>query len=514
MENLQKLQIHTCLLCVCFVTACASNSPRAGKLDTSHKASGSPSANNHAIESFALSDRLAWPDTSPIMPLVSAEKLYTFVAKDLPIHQAVKLFAQAYNINLIVSQDVVGMVNVEFHNLPFNQAMAALLNSNGYYWEEEDGLILVRSIETKIFSIDYIRLVRSGSGSSQAQVSSGSSSEGGGEAAGAMKIEQSDKVDFWEELDKQLKVIVSEKGRLVINRLAGTVQVTDQHKRVKEISKYITQLNQSIYRQVDISVKIVEVTLSDDFSLGIDWSRVGPVPPIPGHNQNFKIPYTVNQPVGGIPVLPPTLNFTGSRIGSDGSNKLTGILTALKEQGNVNIVSQPRIRTLNNQSALIKVGTDRTFFRKEKQTDTTSAVQSTVTTDVPQVVTEGIVLAITPQISLDGWITMDISPVVTRVSSISEVLDENGVVQSTAPNLEIRQTSSLVRTRNGETVVIGGLIQNQKIDSTRAIPWLHRIPILGNLFKGRYKSEVKRELIMFVTPRLIDDSSIFKNASN
>ena len=501
------------IISVMLMQSCALTSSLLGSKDAAHEAVSVSEKDSQAIKPLALQDRIAWPESAAVLPAVTAEKLYTFATKDISLEQALKLFAQAYKLNIIVHPDVKGTINVNFHDLPFAQAMSALLNSHGYYWEKQGELIHVRSVETRVFNVDYIRLVRSGSGSSQAQISSSSSESGSGsgdsdETAGAMKIEQVDKVDFWVELEEQLKVLVSESGRLVVNRLAGTVQVTDQHKRVDEIGKYIQQLNRSIFRQVDIEVKIIEVTLNDDFSLGINWERIAPTALTPGNSRGFEIRNIVGQPAGGITALSPSLSFTGIQRDQNGLRKFEGVVEALKEQGEVNIVSQPRIRTLNNQSALIKVGTDRTFFRKETQKDSTTVNQEVTTTDLPQVVTEGIVLAITPQISMNGWITMDISPVVTRVSSVVEVKNNEGVVESTAPNLDISQASSLVRARNGETIVIGGLIQKQKIDTTRGIPWLHRVPGLGYLFKGNYQSDVQRELVMFVTPRLISQKPI------
>ena len=440
------------------------------------------------------------------LPDQASEMLFTFQAKAAPLRQALQLFAMAYDINMIIDKDVVGDIDVDFRDLPFDEAMQALLDTHGYYWFRDGRLVHVRSWETRTFTVDYIRLVRSGSGSSQAQVSSGGSEGEAGNSestAGTMTIQQTDKVDFWQELDEQLSALISDAGRLVMNRLAGTVQVTDQHRRVEEIGKYLNQIEQAVYRQVDIEVKIIEVTLNDDFSLGIDWSRLVSGTST-GTNTDFNINGIVNAPAGGVAALAPGLEVTFSDIASDGSNDLTGVLNALQEQGEVQIVSQPHVRTLNNQSALIKVGTDRTFFRKEQVTDATNAGSQTFSTDVPQVVTEGIVLSITPQISMDGWVTMDVSPVVTRVSSVSEVVDGDGNVQSTAPNLDISQASSLVRARSGETIVIGGLIQTQESYTNRGVPGLRKIPGVGALFSGTYKADQQKELVMFLTPRVVE----------
>ncbi|MEM7284005.1 MAG: secretin N-terminal domain-containing protein [Pseudomonadota bacterium] len=510
--SLDKRLIFLLLACL---SACASQ-PEAHKGLSSELETAAVHTSAVAEKpSLELNSRLAWPESPDVVPEHAQEELYTFQATDLPLTQALRIFAKAHSLNMVVDNDVSGTISVDFQDLRFDQAMSALLDAHGFYWKRKRDLIRVGAVETRVFSIDYIRLVRSGSGSSQAQVSSGSDSasgEGGDDVAGTMTIQQSDKVDFWTELEEQLGVMVSEQGRIVTNRLAGTVQITDSHRRVEEVAQYIRQVNDAIYRQVDIEVKLVEVTLADDFSLGVDWSRLIS-PGNTGSHGDLSINNIVGQPIGGITSLPRTLNVTGVNISSDGDNLVTAVIDALKEQGEVRVVSQPRIRTLNNQSALIKVGTDRTFFRKEQLTDTTTAGSQIFSTDVPQVVTEGIVLAITPQISLDGWITLDVSPVITRVSSVSEVLDNQGNVQSTAPNLDISQASSLVRSRSGDTVVIGGLIQEQQIESVRSVPGLGRIPGVGELFKGRYKNWQKKELLMFVTPRIIDANTALTQLS-
>jgi MSHA type pilus biogenesis protein MshL len=466
-----------------------------------------------------VSDRIAWPQTDPVVPVAAREPLYTFAADDLPLQRALELFGEAYELNLVVDEEIDGAVNVDFTDLPFAEAMSALLDSRGYYFDRRGNLIHVKSTETRTFTIDYIRLVRSGSGSSTAQVNSGvdSSGSGGGSGsgsgggtdntAGAMTIEQVDTVDFWDEIEEQLEQIVSESGRLVVNRLAGMIQITDQHRRVEEVARFVAQLNRSIYRQVDIDVKIVQVVLREDYALGIDWSRLVSETNT-GGNWDFNINNTVTSPAGGFAPLSNVVNLVFSDIGSDGSNNLTAVITALEEQGDVEVVSQPRIRTLNNQSALIKVGTDRTFFRREQLTDSTSAGSQVFSTDVPQVVTEGVVLAITPQISLEGWITMDVSPVVTRVSSVSEVRDATGNVVSSAPNLDVSQSSSLVRTKSGNTIVIGGLIQDISSETDRGILGLAGLPGVGGLFKGQYKATERTELVMFVTPRLIGQPDV------
>ncbi|MCP5145791.1 MAG: secretin and TonB N-terminal domain-containing protein [Gammaproteobacteria bacterium] len=463
---------------------------------------------------LTLEQRLAYPSPDITAPRTAGEHLYSFVAQNLPISQALQIFREAYQLNIVTDSDVAGTLTVDFRDLPFDQAMEAMLDSLGLYWSREGNLIRVRSRQTRTFVIDYIRLVRSGSGSSLAQIASNSSSSSGSTAgsgsgtsasgeSGKITIEQSDTVQFWSELEEQIGTLTSESGRLVINRMAGTIQVTDAYPRVQEIGRFVNEINRAVHRQVDIDVRIVEVSLNDDFSLGIDWSRLTPNGNT-GVEFNLQTGNIVTQPAGGFNAKLPTLATDIFSVNSNGVFDFTAMLDALREQGTVRVVSQPQIRALNNQSAMIKVGTDRTFFRREVTTNSTTSGSTIESEDVPQVVTEGIVLALTPQIATSGWIMLDVSPVVTRVSSIATALDENGNVRSTAPNLDIRQASSLVRVRNGETIVIGGLIQDQQSDTERTVPGIGNVPVLGRLFGGTYQVRGKKELVMFLTARLVE----------
>ncbi len=473
-----------------------------------------------------LSARLVMPasDTDQL-PTQATEQLYSFFARDFPIDQVLALFARAYKLNIVVDKDVTGAINVEFHDLPFDQAMEAMLGSLGYHWERDGGLVRVRSTATRTFTVDYIRVVRQGeaqatsssttssasgsggiggSGSSGASAGNtgGSGSEQGG---GSVSVSQRGSVPFWDELEAQLHAMLSPNARLVVNRTAGTIMVTDQMRRVREVGRYLGDINEAVQRQVDIEVRIVEVSLNDDFSLGIDWQRAMSQFHS-GKQVDFHASTIVKQPAGGVTPAANVFSLGLLDVATSGAIRLSAVIDALKQQGDVKVVSQPHIRTLNNQAGMIKVGTDRTFFRREQVTDTTAAGATTSSSDIPQIVTEGIVLGLTPQISNDGWIMIDVYPVITRVSSVTQVIGAGGQVQSTAPNLDIRQSTSLVRAQSGETIVIGGLISDTISDTTRGIPGLGDIPIAGNLFKGRYNQHGKQELVIFLTPKLIGPS--------
>jgi MSHA biogenesis protein MshL len=411
-----------------------------------------------------------------------AKQMFSFRAQDMPLSDALRLFARVNELNIVVGPDVVGEVTVDFQGLSLDRAMAALLETHGFFWEKQDELIIVRRFETRAFTLDYIRLERGGSGRNKAQVTSGS---GGGQDAGEVSLSQQDQIKFWEELEAQVKALLSQDGRVVVNRLSGTIQVTDLHKRVEEVSQFLVNVRQSLYRQVEIEARIYEVTLSDDYSLGINWNRID----FETKSGSIGLTNIITAAAGGftIPAATAAISFV------DGSFDV--VLEALHQQGQVKIVSQPRILTLNNQPALIKVGTDQSFF----SSTTTQGVggSGNIITEQVRTVTSGLVLSVTPQISQDGWIMMDVSPIITTLGTPVE--SPNG---STAPTIDVKQSGGLVRVKDGEMVIIGGLIQDQLADTERKVPVLGDIPGLGRLFKGTFQAKRKTELVIFLTAQI------------
>jgi MSHA type pilus biogenesis protein MshL len=265
---------------------------------------------------------------------------------------------------------------------------------------------------------------------------------------------------------------------------------------VQNVADFLDQLHGTVHRQVEIEAKIYDVTLNDQFHLGIDWEQI-----IRTHGGNLRgIGSTiVTAPVGGDVVRSAALSLIFT-------NRNTAVVVqALQEQGNVQIISQPRLRTLNNQTAIIKVGTDMPFFSRTTffiPTGGVAGIPATTTTteDTFQTITVGTILSITPQISDDRWISLDISPVITSLVAVR--ISPGGT--TTAPELDIKQASTLVRVRSEETIVIGGLIQDTHATTVRKIPLIGDIPGLGLLFRGKFDSKQKRELVIFLTPRIVD----------
>ena len=467
------------------------------------------------------------------MPASLADiKLYSFRATGQPVRLALSQLATAYKLNIVVDQDVEGLVTVDLKDLPLEKVLEAVLEPPGLAWRWQDGLLRVSRLETRTFTINYLRLVRSGNGISSASVSLSSGGGGGGGSTGnsSSSIARNDSIDFWSELEEQLDTMLersdndyagSERpmettvqtdratnitttltqpvretaGRLVIDRLSGTVQVTTSRARMKNVEEFLKRIKDGINRQVYIEAKVVEVQLNDERSLGIDWNELDFGSLTLGTN------LIINNPAGGFGALPPTVAGTYIRSFNGTLESVDMALAALEQQGDVKVVSQPRVRTLNNQQAIVRVGTERTFFTTTTTiTNVAGGVPIQTVTNIPSTINEGLVLTVTPQISENGDITMDVSPVLTNITGTDTSPD--GL--SNAPILDIKQTSTLVRMHDGETIVVGGLIQEAVSATRRSVPILGSIPGLGRLFTATYDRDVRRELVIFLTPRIIE----------
>lgn len=470
----------------------------------------------------------------------TAKKLFSFKASGLELQSALALFAQANELNIVPDSDVTGTVTLDVRDLPLEAIMRALLEANDYSWSLENGLIRVRAHNTKTFHVDYLRLSRTGTGSSSATLqsaSSGGGGQGGGQSGGqggsggggggggagaggagagggaaggpggsAVSLRAENPIDFWKELKSELEKLLSPKGiqTLAINMTAGIIQVTDRPAALKRLDGYLQSLNQTLHLQVDIEARLYDVTLNDQFQFGVDWnvvaSKIGGAT-VPGGLASFAGNSKVLGGIGGFDLSPGT--FTGTFTGGDSTVAAEAMLDALQEQGEVQVISKPRIRTMNNQTALIKVGTETPFFQSSSTlipgagTGGAGGTAAVVEEDQVTTITVGTILAITPQISTDNWITLDISPVLT--SLLDTKTSQNG---STAPVLDIKQASTLIRVRDGSTIVLGGLIQTQMGQKRRKVPVMGDIPWLGELFTGRFDAVQKRELVMFITPRI------------
>ena len=477
------------------------------------------------------------PEASPDLERHTSGKIIKqFRADGLDLKTALAMFASDNELNIVPDNDVNGIVTLDVHNLPLDQMMRALLEASDCSWQEEDGLIRVRNTETRTFAVNYLRLSRGGTGNSSATLnpatagsssgsggsggssggsgsggSTGGNVGGGGSGGSSVNLTSDNSTDFWTELRAELGFILTPAGfkSLAINKMAGIIQVTDRPSALKRVEHYLDATEESANRQVDVETKIYDVTLNSQFQFGIDWNHVASAYQGSLGFGAATLPTAIgsastglgNSAIGGLNTSPASSATVGSPTTLVFQNMNTAAaVSALQTQGRVEVVAAPRIRTLNNQTAMVKVGQELPFFSETTINSQSSSGNQVTSGDTITTVTIGTILSITPQISEDGWIAMDISPVLTSLEQVET--SPNGT--ATAPELTDKQASTLVRVRDGTTVVLGGLIQTEKDQNANKVPVLGDIPVLGQLFTGTYHAKSKSELVIFVTPHIVD----------
>lgn len=430
-------------------------------------------------------------------------------------------------INMVVHPDVTGEINIHLQNVTLAEALQAVRDSFGYeYIETPYGYrILPKALQNKVFHINYLNVSRRGrSGMSVASgqiadnqeisASSSSSSDstqnrrtssmeiGGSKAS---EIETTASTDFWKTLEGTLQMIIGkgEDRRVVIDPQSGLVVVRAYPDELSAVDSFLQKAELSLQKQVIIEAKIIEVELKSGFQAGIQWDNfdLGPGGTFAASGKEYAGSLSSFTPrnddgLGGVF----SLNFNVS--------DFAGVISMLQTQGEVQVLSSPRISTVNNQKAVIKVGTDEFFVTNVASSTTTS---TTTTQNTPEISLtpffSGIALDVTPQIGKDDEVILHVHPSVTEVVEKTKTIDLAGdTYQLPLAFSSIRETDSIIRARNGQVVVIGGLLQNKKTVLDANVPWLSRIPVLGYFFRQKKESMVKSELVILLQPKVIENN--------
>jgi MSHA type pilus biogenesis protein MshL len=457
------------------------------------------------------------------------EAKLSLVVRETDINDVLFLLSKDSNLPIVADKDVKGPVTVNIKNKGIFEILHAVTKPLGYTVFVEDGVIRVTGpkLVSKMFHINYIRGSRNSSSSMNASISSSTQSSGQqpgtqvvavgsagsagtyrGSGNAGVTITTEDKSSFWRELAGALEVLIfgtSGAGgessfskadktgkKLVINYQSGLVFVTDYSDNMKNIEDFLADLQDTVRRQVMIQAHIVEVSLNDDYSLGLDWvALAGSGIGAGGQLIKFSQHLVPNPPTGVFQV-----KITDKDV--------RALLDAMKEQGNLNILSSPRISAINNQKALIKLTTQEVSWITNTIIVPGSNGNITQTSNTPQIDEVGIFLDVTPQIDGEGLITMQIHPSVSEITSISESPDGS----SNMPVIDIREVDTLVHARTGQTVVIAGLIKDKILESKRQVPLLGDIPVLGNLFSQVKQEKTKTELVILLTPYILNEQYI------
>ena len=305
------------------------------------------------------------------------------------------------------------------------------------------------------------------------------------------------------------KAIAKDGKTLIIQPEAGLVVVGAEPSTHRRVEQYLEQVKRRGRHQVQLEARIVEVTLGKDSQVGVDWQKAilsaGASSGL-GTGTNIAGSFATGD------TLNPNVDATQGlfRMVVD-NQRVTAALSALARDGRLQVLSSPRLSTLNNQKAILRVIREEAYFLQNSQVTPSGGFGAPIitTTVTPLVVPVGIVLDIQPQVGEDGMITLAVNPSVSEVVSVqsTQVKDSAGnlLASATLPVVDRRDLDTVVRMKNGETLVLAGIIKSRDGQDDRGIPFLRRIPWLGNLFSKKEKEKRHTELAIFLTPTLVEE---------
>ncbi len=521
------------LLLAMFLTAC-SNNPlmRTGQATSTDTAAAIDDAMAEA-EANAEQQRKARaagmigsvPEdvSAALMPSLSSaaddEERFDVNARGLAAGPFFEALVEGSRYNVVVHPDVEAIIDLRLGGVTVPEVMDIASDLYGLDIQRSGRLFQVRAdgVQMELFPIDYLHFKRSGG--SETRVSSGqvSSSRGSSTDAGSnssssgdngtanlvgTRISTETESDFWQDIERALKMIIgTDNGsQVVVNAGTGLVMVRSDGKSLRQVDEYLRRTQLIMQRQVVLEAKILEIGLNEGYQQGVNWSDIQSASSLTA-SDGLPAEFTA-QSLAGLAVQTSDIGGLFSATFREGT--FTGLIELLGEQGNVQILSSPRISTVNNQKAVIKVGTDEFFVTDIEFDDNNSAASGTDRTSTSVELTpffSGISLDVTPQIAEDGAITLHVHPAVSEVSDQQKIITvgDRDVILPLARST-VRETDSVIRAESGQIVVIGGLIQDTSEDNNSAVPFLSEIPLLGELFKQRRFKSRKSELVILLRP--------------
>ncbi|MBA6232105.1 pilus (MSHA type) biogenesis protein MshL [Colwellia sp. MB02u-14] len=451
-----------------------------------------------------------------------AEKRLEIAASDVSAQEFFAALVDESSYSVAVHPDVTGTITLNLKNNTLNEVLDVVEEVYGYEIRRNGKVIQVypAGIRTETIPLNYLFVKRSGMSStsinsggvsendqnnsnnnstsnSNNSGSSNGNSQNTQQGSSGINIYTETKSDFWTELQENLTVLVgTEEGRSVfVSPQAGLVTVRALPEEIKVIKDFINETQTHLRRQVIIEAKIMEVTLNDDYQQGIKWDQVL------GSIGSTDLAFSTTGAIAG--------NFISNAIGGTSSlsisNKdFSGVIDLLSTQGNVQVLSSPRITATNNQKAVIKVGGDEYYVTEVSSTTTTG----TSTTTTPEInltpFFSGIALDVTPQIDGNGEVILHVHPSVTSTDEQTKVikLGNEEIILPLAKS-SVRESDTIIRAKSGEIVVIGGLIETRKVELESKTPFLGDIPFMGELFKSKSETTQKKELVIMLKPIVV-----------
>lgn len=524
-------------------------------------------AQNDAVASALLPPVSQLAEQLPKARAVLDER-FNVSFNNVPVQQFYNSIVAGTRYNMLINPEVTGNISANLKDVTLFEALDAVRELYGYDYKVEGTRIYIRplTMQTKMFKINYLTAIRKGASSlrvSSTSVANAGVSNSGNQSNGSSynnnnnnnnsggndydpnnpnsrgsqgqrdsaNVSTRSESDFWLELKTALEALVEtgKDGRSVtISPQSGVIVIRAMPEELRNVDMYLKATQLSVDRQVILEAKILEVELNSNYQSGVNWAAFGKF--AAGGNNRFSAgtvqPSTTLGPLGTALSSPGKTGINaspGSTLGAaaDAAGSLFGmafqtsnfaaLISFLEGQGTVHVLSSPRIATLNNQKALLKIGTDEFYVTGVSTTTTTSGNGTGVSspTVTLQPFFSGVVLDVTPQIDEDGNIILHVHPSVSQVSTVNKGLNLGSLGNFTLP-LAASSTSemdSMVRGQDGQVVAIGGLMRQATTTDRSGVPGASGVPVLGALFGSKSEVIQKRELVVLIKPTVVESSS-------
>jgi len=443
------------------------------------------------------------PPPQPTPPL----ETFTVAVEKMSVDSLLFALARDAGLNVDIHPNITGTITLNAVNQTIPQLLERIAKQVDLRYQF-DGTLLTISPDLpymRLYKIGYVNLSRKTSGEVSVATEiarTGSGIYQGTDLGGNIsttKITNESTHHFWENLKKNILAILAGnkddvlEDQVIINPESGVMTVRATQKQHQEIQSFVDQVLGEVQRQVLIEATIAEVRLNDQYQTGIDWQA------LVGH-------YTYTQFMTGAHLENPPFFSIRYR----GSEKISATVRLLEQFGTVKVLSSPKIMALNNQTAILKVVDNVVYFTTEVEiNETETKTRETFTTEI-NTVPVGLVMSVTPQINENGVVILNIRPTISRIIDFKQdpnpTLAEAGMV-NLIPEIQVREIESVLKINNGEMVIIGGLMEDITHKNTQGVPFLSKLPLIGDLFSYRDDKYTQTELVIFLRPIVVKDAS-------
>jgi len=457
------------------------------------------------------------PATEDLSPVKT--RIVDIVARNTPLRDVLHVIAEATSLNLVIEREVASEtpVTLTLKNISAENALNAIFTTVDYFYTIKDNVLIVKAVDTKIFELGHPAIIQTYSVDVGGDIlGAGGALTGGGTTIGTANIKgtvtQTVKSDttafnFWDAIEKSIATLLGTSAGqpagavaipqgFTVNRMAGTIVVTASKRNIERVEYYISTIKKVISRHVLVEAKIIEVQLSESLKYGVDWN-------------------SINRILGDVQLNITSTGFSGIAAPLAGPSFMMGVarganfsslLQAIQQQGEVRTLSNPRVNIMNGQTALLSVGRNVSFISRVDTNTTTVAGAAPVTTFTVQTsnILSGIIIGIVPYISENGDISLTITPIISDLVRLEDKSIGSGVnkMQISLPTVDLKELSTTVKVRDGQMVIIGGLISKKDILDDSKIPVIGDVPLVGELFKQRGRLESRSELVIILQPVL------------